>query len=342
MKKLIIILFLLLITTNAWSAQFLFKTIEEDGNGDYTTLEACMNANEQDLTGDGWFDVEIVGTELGGGGWDANDSTAVVIHNYTTTADDYINIYTTATARHNGTIASGYHLSSSTDFVHTINCSDDFITINGLIISTDEANSNSIHLSAANNCVVKNCIIPDAGSGIRFSTFGHGSHKVYNNIIYNCTVGINDTRGDSNAARRCLSYNNTAYGCTTGIDTGLGTDVVNNISHTNTTDFVKDGGAWVGTSDYNFSKDDTAPAGNAIHGDTDGKTPDFVDAVIDGGEDFHLQSTSDAIDVGTDLGDTYDLDIDGTSRDATTPWDIGADEFVSEVTTIPQIIINIL
>jgi len=42
-------------------AEFLKKTVKP-ADGDYTSLEACMNANEQDLTGDGWFTVEIDGT----------------------------------------------------------------------------------------------------------------------------------------------------------------------------------------------------------------------------------------------------------------------------------------
>ena len=50
-----------------------------------------------------WFDIEIVGTELTGDGWDAADTTSLIIHNYTTTENDYINIYTTASARHDGT-----------------------------------------------------------------------------------------------------------------------------------------------------------------------------------------------------------------------------------------------
>ncbi|MEA2006752.1 MAG: choice-of-anchor Q domain-containing protein, partial [Patescibacteria group bacterium] len=75
-----------------------------------------------------------------------------------------------------------------------------------------------------------------------------------------------------------------------------------------------------------FSKDDTAPGANSIHGDTDSKTPDFV-STTSGSEDFHLQSTSDAINVGTDLSGTFTDDIDGDTRPIDA-WDIGADEEV--------------
>jgi len=46
-------------------AQYLYKVVAPSG-GDYTSLEACLNANEQDLTGLGWFDIEITGNWRGG------------------------------------------------------------------------------------------------------------------------------------------------------------------------------------------------------------------------------------------------------------------------------------
>ena len=58
MKKIILIICFLLIAYPGYSAQFLYKDICLSGC-DYTTPEAALNANEQDLTGDGWADFEI-------------------------------------------------------------------------------------------------------------------------------------------------------------------------------------------------------------------------------------------------------------------------------------------
>src|SRR3990167_2105406 len=104
MKKLPLIILFLLFTANCFGATQLLKTVKPSG-GDYTSLEACMNANEQDLvTADKYFDVEIDGT------WSSADTTAVTIENYTTDATHYINIYTTATARHLGAWATNYYM----------------------------------------------------------------------------------------------------------------------------------------------------------------------------------------------------------------------------------------
>jgi len=82
------------------------KTVKPSG-GDYTTLNACLAANQQDLVAaDKYFDVEIDGT------WASADTTAVAgLTNYTTDATRYINIYTTAAARHLGMRGGGIRFS---------------------------------------------------------------------------------------------------------------------------------------------------------------------------------------------------------------------------------------
>jgi hypothetical protein len=106
-------------------AEFL-KKIVAPSSGDYTTLEACMNANEQDLTGDGWFTVEIDGT------WSSADTSAVTIHNYTTTSSDYINIYTTAAARHDGKYDTGAYRIEVNAAGQAIDVVSGYVTITGI------------------------------------------------------------------------------------------------------------------------------------------------------------------------------------------------------------------
>lgn len=322
MKKLIPLLLLLFITSNAWSVTQLKKTVMPSG-GDYTSLEACMNANEQDLTAaDKYFDVEIDGDWSGGA-----DTSAVTIHNYTTDATRYINIYTTSAARHNGTAAAvsgrnNYRLSSTATDSILINCYSDYTTIDGIEFygaSTWTSSAINMVTDTADYGTIKNNLIHDrsvdgifgAGTVAAIRLYYARHTKIYNNIIYNITGtngnAINLATDDADT----YIYNNTIYGCTgTGIKVYLTYGVVkNDLSYNNATDF-SGGNA---SSNYNFSKDNTAAGANSIHGTTDGKTPDFVNTGA-GAEDFHLQSTSDAIDVGVDLSATFTTDIDGQTR----------------------------
>ena len=57
--------------------------------------------------------------------------------------------------------------------------------------------------------------------------------------------------------------------------------------------------------------------------------PEFVDSA---NENFHLQSTSPAIDAGTNVGASYNVDIDGNTRGGDGSWDIGAYEYVEGTT----------
>ena len=64
------------------------------------------------------------------GAWTSADSTGVTISGWTTGANNYIKIYTTAAARHDGTPGSGYRLTSSTS--KTIHDYEAYIRIDGL------------------------------------------------------------------------------------------------------------------------------------------------------------------------------------------------------------------
>ena len=326
------------------AAQFLFKTVKSAG-GDYTSLEACLDANEQDLTGDGWFDIEIDGT------WESADTTQASVGGYTTTTNDYINIYTTVAARHDGRIDAisgkdNYRIATSSNIAVLI--SVPYVKFQGIevrctgpythwIIETTTSSYNTIAYNILHNTQM------DGGSAdyaaLYLDWHGGGGNYIYNNLIYAITRDWGTAAGkgfqENTGVPDNYIYNNTIYGCA---DIGFlswnaGRDVLkNNIVYGNESDFS---GTFDGASDYNFSKDDTAPeaAGNSIWGDTDGKTPDFVN-VSGGSEDFHLQSTSDAIGEGVDLSGDFTDDIDGDTRSA---WDIGADEYVAAEDGFPAL-----
>ncbi|MFC1510744.1 right-handed parallel beta-helix repeat-containing protein, partial [Candidatus Omnitrophota bacterium] len=268
---------------------------------------------------------------------DAVDTTILSVSGWTTDSDNYLKIFTPVsssevgtTQRHTGVWSAGaYTMKASDTWDDLLTVSDNYVHIEGIQIDLDDVEaldgifvSNSGDGSLVYNCIIKNGKKGYGGAkAIEFADYSQDSSAI-NNIIYDTEEGIYVI----NPYNEIYLYNNTIYNCDKGIYvTGSRTDTYafNNLAYDNTTDFD---GNYNAASDYNFSKDDTAPDdGNSIHGDTDGATPDFV-STTGGSEDLHLQSTSDAIDAGDDLSGTFTDDIDGDTR---SDWDIGADEYVA-------------
>jgi hypothetical protein len=342
-KVFLSILILLLLTFNVQAATQLKKTVKPSG-GDYTSLEACMNDNEQDLVAnDKYFDVEIDGT------WSSADTSAVTIHNYTTDATRYINIYTTATAFHGGTLPNG---STNTGYLNSpgassnITLSNNFVTINGIAFQKGSSDWSSI-ISATNYVgyeTIKRCLAKGssaAGNSFIGTSQPRNTWYIYNNIVYGFigvyaggVLSVGSGEGDSNT--HLYIYNNTVYGClnsTSGqeakgisIDSGANDYIINNLFLNCTICISLARGTHSGSN--NATSDgtgDDSPLTDGIVDKTDYASY-FVDTTIDGGEDFHLLDTAtDFIGGGADLSGTFTDDIDGDTRSA---WDIGADEYV--------------
>jgi len=309
-------------------AEFLKKTVKPSG-GNYTSLEACMNANEQDLTGDGWFTVEIDGT------WSSADTSAVTIHNYTTTASDYINIYTTAAARHDGKGSldtDKYRIVNGTAFAAAINIGDNYVTITGLQITTytgfaygevglnigqnqtgilidkcfchvkydsNDKGGSTIAMAYAGTVEVRNTIAVQTGTGNAISAYSTEGTKNINNCI---AIAYGSNAILTNADYGTLTIRNTyaSSGTTTAFST---------VDATLTTCASDDGSQSTATVAYDTSTFTNVTAGS---------------------EDFHLVAGSSLINAGTDLSATFTDDIDGTTRPTGAgTWDIGADEYAS-------------
>ena len=282
----------------------------------------------------------------------AVDSSGVHVTGYTVTTSYYITIKTLSTDRHDGTVSGTgcYHRKMNSD-VDDLRVGEKYTVIDG------------IKFEGYSGIAYESCIVMDSGVGIESVVknnlihnwgitssswnnaidlgTGNGSFRdgeCFNNIVIAASTVSNRTRGGINAYGQdyddYLIANNTVIGfdSTGAYGIGAGGDashhkgkVWNNLSYDNTTDFYIDNLADTDGSGNNFSKDDTAPGSNSIHGTTDSKTPDFVSTTA-GSEDLHLQSTSDAIDVGYTRSE-FSVDIDGDTRGSS--WDIGADEYIT-------------
>lgn len=317
------------------SAAEIEMVIKEDESGDYTSLEACLGANEQDLT-DGAGDTFIAKID---GTWDDPDTTYAELDGWTCDVDNFVTIYTTAAARHEGVASSDrYRLDPSGD-THCLRIDEFYTVVEGLeLTGMSGSSSEGIRLDGDGDySEIGYCLIHTDSST---NNQGDGIYAVgLNAKIYNCIIYDMERSGIHSAIGGNYAYNCSVINCGNatypygGYYSGYGTFTCYNCvaCDCNDLDFKANSGHTI-TGDYNFSKDDSAPGANSIHGTTDGKTVDFVNT-SGGTEDLHLQSTSDAIGVGTDdpSGGLYDDDIDGDTRSST--WDIGADEYVGVSTT---------
>jgi len=179
--------------------------------------------------------------------------------------------------------------------------------------------------------------------------FNHGINagtrpmSVYNTIVYH--VGNNESVSGSSSTYgiggddkmdvyNCVVANvkHISAGSCLGLSVaGAGIGNVKNC-------IVMDVSGSTGTNqDYNGSGSGYASFLTSISEDATGTSgltsKTYVDQFVStsvGTEDYHLKAGSDAIDVGTDLGSTLDvnIDIDGFDRDAGgVTWDIGAAEY---------------
>lgn len=319
----------------------LYKTVKPSG-GDYTTLQACLDANKKDLragTGsDEYFDIEIDGS------WSSADTTAATTTGYTTDSTHYINIYTTATARHNGRSAAA---SGGTNYRLVVAVTALTVTVSDLIVDGLEISSRGSAYAdcrgifangdaITGGCIIKNNVVHDCYDtgyyAIGVGIYMHRGGLVYNNIVYNCGAQGLSSGGDYGA--NISFYNNTIYNYNLRNGSYPGLIVVGaNNSTTNVKNNLVIAGANGGACFSIGSGTSSNNGGSDTSGDTDNLTTSEFVSVTGGSENLHLATGATSIDAGTSLSGVFTVDIDGTTRSGT--WDIGADEYASAATGQP-------
>lgn len=308
-------------------ADLLEKTVMRAG-GDYTSLEACMDANEQDLvTNDKYLEVKIDGDWSGG-----RDTTNVVVDGYDTDTTRYIKIYTTATARNTGAAYStSYYCLETEDNDFCLDIRDDYVWVDGLqlqltvdidtttyglYVAGTASGDNRIDISNTRiRGVISNTVLPYA---MRVSDT-NAIVRMWNCVLYDFKqFGVR-----SNAASHIM-YNDTI----SGILNGDGFDC-NNGTLYNCAIFNNNVDVDGGTCDYCATDDGDGT--NAVDISPAAEEDGWNAAVTDySNGDFTVKNDASVLD---DAGDDnpgaglYSDDIAGTAREGT--WDIGAYELAA-------------
>jgi chitodextrinase len=284
---------------------------------------------------------------------DADDTSFVNIAGWIVDENHFIRIYTPVKSnevgqsqRHNGAVdGNGFQLfpTSPGSPYSFIQIEVPYTVIDGLKIKAFEniKYSAAIDLKKANASRIMNNLIYNWGSKTAYSAIKcRGGNETAEGayIINNMIIGSGMDHNRSYYGIRALSYyddihvlNNTVYNIKSinggGIAMGGDSDyhrrgfLVNNICWNNTLDFVVT--AFIKQCESNFSKDDSAPGTNAMWGNTQAKSVDFV-STNPGSEDIHIRVTSHAVNAGSDLNPSVISDIDGEQRNG---FDMGADEY---------------
>jgi parallel beta-helix repeat protein len=289
----------------------------------YTSLATWESTEAADLTGNGPCIANITGD------WTGVRDGQTMISGWTTTRDDYILIQANDDARHNGiphNKSTAYIMNMTDDY--TLDVREDFVAIDGMHIimtyPTGTGYDRAIYMGNSINGVnaeinVSNIILevqsnPSGFAGCFYSNaYVDSQLNMYNVICTGANFRAIEVSGpNANITNTlCANANTDCFRESTANITSC----INCIAFNSTDDFDT-----FDVVDHCASDDDDGTNNIEI----DDWDVQFVDRA---NYDFHLVSTSDLIDNGTDRSiEGFDTDIDGEDRDAT--WDVGPDEYV--------------
>ena len=270
------------------------------------------------------------------------DQTAVTIDGWVTSDTNYIKVWTDPdeSYRHSGVWnEEKYRLDFSDNWAFVIDCNVNYVRFEGLQMYNSHADGYAFRYQGTGELYFSHNIVRgNANGSIDIDLMGVSTVKIWNNILYNLDHGA--FFGYGTAGSTFIIYNNTVVDTVvSGIWIADDNDdciayVKNNLVFNTPNDYHLNPFT-TKSYDYNMGEDDDSGTQTNYVQTSQAGTAIFVDYNND---DFHIKSTSDAKDAGTDLSSDGDLpfsdDIDGQSRPGigSVIWDIGADEYQSSTT----------
>jgi len=257
--------------------------------------------------------VDIVGFDISNGAYTCTEVVGIMLGTFDRAIGNKIHDLP-AECSSQGAAAIGTHANGYTD--HDNEAS--FNVIDNIKVAstcTDHNHAQGIYFAVPNGKAFNN-IVSNVTANCFTSWHSATNLVISGNTIMNCggagvSIGADGTTGaNANSFVTDNISRNSPYGFAEN-GTVSGTRFNNNVIYADTTNFKLINGTQSGT--VTADPQNVNYTGNAITGD------------------YHLQSTSPAIDAGTSLG-APTTDIDGVLRNST--WDIGAYEF-SATSTVP-------
>lgn len=313
------------------------------GGGDYTSLASAVSGEADDLvTDDVYLVIEISGDWTS----DGEEVGSISVSGYTTDSTRFITIKAIGDARHDGkryaSKASSHRLRRSTTETYqgTVYCNEPYTVFEGLQFSITQNNSYSYVMQmAASYCVIRQCILTSANrtnSAMRDVHYVDNGFYFHNNLLHDINSGFGANgetiyKNSYNDGGRYYIYNNTCDSCADGFRMVCGNNdqayvynnLITNIGSGNNTHSYAAGS---GVSDFGYNAVDTAEDDGSNNQTNITDTDQYV-SLTGGSEDYHLKAGSDCLEVGDELGSTYDrdVDIDGDTRPAS--WDISCHQY---------------
>ncbi len=267
------------------------------------------------------------------------DTNSVTIANWTTSAQNYLKIFTPhlesevgTSQKHTGKAETGFR-HYATPIISQIGN----LKIIGLEIGNISTNQPGIQIlesstTADNVEISKNIIHSITGGNQGYGIWIHGNNSpsyaynllITNNFIYNCSQSGIDISSDFSSG---YVFNNTVFNCNTGNYSSSGgtRDSTGAIVYKNNAMFSN------GESDFFGSAATQNGGSNNVSSDDTGNedltgfsASEQFKSVVSELEDFHLSENSQLRWMGVSLSNYFATDIDEEARLGS--WDIGADE----------------
>jgi len=304
------------------------STVKSAG-GDYSSLSAWEAAKQAVLSAP--EEAEC---------YDFADTTAVTIDGWTTTAANYIRVYTPAAERHDGTVGTGYRL-RPTSGAFVIDINEQNVRLEGLELYSDATSMTNVvivNAAATLDIRISHCILrggPTTADGAALFVVNDGVLKIWNTIVYD--HGFRGIRSSSfsGAGLTIYCYNVTCCDCATATGAqgvfdrdGSAVFVVKNCIGQNPNTALASGAVhFQGTfsaAEFNVSGDATAPG-------TDALTSATVNFENEAADNFKLDAADtvakgSGVDLSADANLAFSDDILGTTR---SDWSRGAHDFAA-------------
>jgi hypothetical protein len=290
-------------------------TVKASG-GDYTTLIAAEAGQQGDLVSqDKKVTIKFFRT---------NYNSRVVIDGSTTDATRYMEFVADESVRHVGVYDTAKAGLVSGSYTNLIEILDNYVVIDGFLISNTYDGGDGIVLSGVTGVQIKNCIVKlgnNFNDGSCIHIYNSPNTSVYNCVLYNSKAqGLYSSGTSTTIVSNSVSVNNgTGFVRPTGSST---LTLKNCYAGGNTT------APYSGTITLISCAHNTATVISGSTASIAWSTANFVN-VTTATLDVHLQpdASSTLISGGTDLSSSFTTDFEG---DTITNWHIGVDTIVVE------------